>query len=324
MKEKEIQNIIFELGKRAKVKDRNCLFDGCPNLAIESHLLQENGILDSIKDNTNHLWEQKIEHFKNEFYFDKIGIRDAFTFKGFCNTHDNSIFKSIETQPIHFNNYKSQLLFSYRVLMNEKRKKEIIIDQYSRILNSFKLRLFLDEKYLNQLDKFQKQNELGLNDIGTYESIFLSNLADENKQDFQFITREISKIDLCISSVFTHETIKERIPLLKINPNYQSSDIYIHLFPLATTSIIIIGCLKERVYNCWSYIKEFETADNNKCLKKISDLIVLGRIENWICSKQFYLNNVKSRETQLFDTIRYSFSKTIDWIDAPFNLFGIE
>lgn len=324
MKEKEIQGVIFELGKRAKIKDRKCLFKGCSNLAIESHLLQQNGILDSIKDDTNHLWEQKIEHFKHEFYFDKVGIGNAFTFKGFCSHHDDELFKSIEAKSIDFNSYRSQLLFSYRVLMNEKRKKEINIDHYTRILDSFKLKLFLNEKYLEQLSALKKSNELGLSDIETYESAFLSNLKDESKQDFQFIAREISRIDLCISSVFTHESLKERIPFLQMNPNYQSTDIYLHLFPLATTSIIIIGCLKERVSNCWSYIEEFESADNSRCLKKINDLIVLGRIENFICSKRFYLENIKNREQQLFDTQLYSMRKTIEWIDAPLNLFEDE
>jgi hypothetical protein len=323
MKDKEIQNIIFELGKRAKTKDRKCLFDGCPNLAIESHLLQENGILDSIKDTTNHLWKLKINEFKGDFYFDSIGINKAFAFKGFCNPHDNDLFKSIETKPIDFNRYNNHIRFSYRTLLNEKRKKEIWMDKNTRILNSTNLQYHLPNDYISRIKNELVQNEFALNDGRFYEEKLLSNIFDTGLKDYIFITVELPKVEFCSSAVFTFETSDELFRKYSLHQsliNKPPTNIFLHLFPVENNSILIIGCLKERIDVCWDFIEKFEKVSNEECLKKLSNLF-LCNIENWICSYSFYQNNILKRQDEIYRLIKLSRSTTNERVEFDFNLF---
>ena len=143
MNVKRANSIMAKLLKRAKEAKWNCLYPNCEKDSIMSHLLQKNGILSRISTN-RHVLEIQSTHNKNnkkdKHEIKSIGLNEAFAFPGFCISHDTLLFEKIENgNTIDYYDYYTQLLFSYRALMNESRKKEIIVDYYNRILKSSEL-----------------------------------------------------------------------------------------------------------------------------------------------------------------------------------------
>lgn len=107
----KIAKIFTDCSQKAKSETNTCMYPGCTNKSINSHIMQKNGILSSIAED-KHLWELKIDNFKKEYIgFKKKGINKIYTFLGFCIEHDTSVFKKIETEgKIDFDDYTSCLL----------------------------------------------------------------------------------------------------------------------------------------------------------------------------------------------------------------------
>ena len=164
-----LKNKFQDIFLKSFKKDRICFNPGCKEIAINSHILSKNGIIRSISqnkhlylvDNSRYLFQQKLR-------FNKIGINDALTFKGFCQKHDNEIFRSIEqNSDINFSNYSTQLLLSYRGILNELRKKEILIDVYNTMRKNEEVYLKLE---LQIFEEFYTGLKIGLKDLETYKS----------------------------------------------------------------------------------------------------------------------------------------------------------
>lgn len=125
-KKKQDIKVLQTIFKNARTKKHKCLL--CDEYAINSHLLQKNGILNFISYN-NHIIQIKANDF---FKADKegiidikeIGINNAMSYPLFCNSHDTNVFAPIETEEHNLNSYRSHLLFSYRSLCAEIRKKK--------------------------------------------------------------------------------------------------------------------------------------------------------------------------------------------------------
>jgi len=322
MNEKAIKGLIQNLNLAARKAPRECLVKGCSKRSINSHILQKKGILSSISTR-GHLVELATNPFKRKnLEFKPVGINDAFTFPGFCKQHDHKIFYPIESESVDYKEYHSQLLFSYRALLNEKRKKEIMVDFFDRVLGSFELKLFFDP---NSTDRFRagKQGMIaGIKDEEHYEKHFEKNLSNNKRRDFSFITRELPRIEVCSSAVFTYETTAELAPL------YQSQDfrkelpfteIYFNFLPTETNSILIIGCQSDRKSKCWDYIKQFEDLTDDKAIKQISN-VLLCQVENWLCSKAFYNQSIEPFKNEIIDIVTMEHSD--ERRDLEFNMFN--
>ena len=127
MKDKEqikFAKLFHDCKKKAVKEIKTCYHPECNEKSINSHILQKNGILSSIAFD-NHLWEHQINHFKEpHFYFKRTGINEIFSFKCFCENHDNQLFKKIESKNIDFTDYESLLLFTLRTIYNENLEKK--------------------------------------------------------------------------------------------------------------------------------------------------------------------------------------------------------
>lgn len=323
MKKNHIKNILSTLDKRSKQASRKCLFKNCQNSAIKSHLLQKRGIINQIAKG-NHVWELGMNRYKpNTFQFQKVGLNDAFTFPGFCANHDSLIFKPIEVGNVDYTLYESQLLFSYRAIMNEKRKKEIMIDYNTRIYNSNQLRMYLTDEYFDTIRESIDGNNDGIVDEEYYESFFIENIENPNKRDFSFLTFELPKVELCSSAVFSYETTHEINYMLRYE-SYKATkpltEIYFNLLPVKDRTIVIIGCLTERKPLCWDYIENFKQQNPYDSLKLISDLL-LCQVENWLCSENMYQNNLKLREKEIIRITHESIRHMDERRKLNFNLF---
>ncbi|WP_236537068.1 hypothetical protein [Sphingobacterium composti Ten et al. 2007 non Yoo et al. 2007] len=119
MKETRVaERILSAINKNVAEKKWKCIIGNCKENAINSHIYQQNGILNNVAEN-GHLMEVKpIDVFKwqnKKFHeitnFKRIGITQAFSYPTLCNHHDTSIFLDIERHPINLNDYRNQVLF---------------------------------------------------------------------------------------------------------------------------------------------------------------------------------------------------------------------
>jgi hypothetical protein len=324
MTQQEVKHALTTIRKRAREASRLCSYDNCENTSIQSHLLQKNGILNQISDRASLAMELAIDAYKpGTFVFKPVSIGQAFTFPGFCNEHDTSIFKEIEQDKVDYTVYRNQMLFSYRAIVNEKYKKVVNLDVNDRILNSFKLKLFLNDGYLNELKESKKQESLAIEEFKYYEEIFLRNIKNEELRDFEFMTFDFPKVEICASGVFTYETTREIDQLLRSGKHKETdpfTHIYFNLLPTMDKSIVIMGCLKERKKLCWDYIASFKSDESSESLKKISDLF-LCQLENWLCSTDFYKQKLKSKESEITKITHDSIKNPDERRSLTFNLF---
>ena len=170
----EKMRILQIIRKNALNMNWKCMVDGCPEKTINSHLLQRHGVLDNIIED-GHMYELRVRDiFKwskdvPPVVFKKVGLNDAISYPLFCNHHDTELFLDIEKNDPDVDDYRSQLLFSYRSVCAEMRKKEIEIDVNQRQLRSRILNL--DSFYLKECIRGL---EIGIKDLKFYEEQLLN------------------------------------------------------------------------------------------------------------------------------------------------------
>lgn len=312
------------LWNKMRNKNRSCLYSSCSQNAIKSHVLQKNGILKQISEN-NHLIELKPAkpfemHNKGISDFKKVGVNNAYTFKGFCTTHDREIFEPIEkNNELNLQNPLQQTLFSYRGLCQEIRRKEIVIEfcrQMVKIVPQDAKPMFkvLNDGHIDgykNLNYFRKELELAL---------------QNNKfKQFSFFTVKIPKIDLCISVPLNISELSnpEKLPYeeWKNKQKIPFTTSFINVFPYKQDSYFIAVFHKK--YPCrWTIkmVKKLKKISYKKILKELSDLIVL-RLEFWVMSPTIFSkipNQLLEKYKKIFSDNVYSHSEKLK---TDLNLF---
>lgn len=131
--------ILAAIQKNMDKKSWPCIYGGCDQHAINSHLLQRHGVLDRVVEN-GHLYEVKrCDYYKwnrnPPIEFKMVGLNRAISLPLFCHEHDSRLFRSIEQDEIDCSDYRMQLLLSYRTVCAEIRKKEMNIEFLGRMKN---------------------------------------------------------------------------------------------------------------------------------------------------------------------------------------------
>lgn len=279
-------NITINLLKR-KWK---CLVDGCEENSINSHLLQRNGILNSIAEN-GHLIEIKLtDIFKfkanqTPISFNFVGVKKAFTKPVFCAKHDSEIFKEIENEYINFESYKTFILLSYRVTLAELRKKEFAVERQNRLINSQTLKGILNEGiHKNQI----KDYKLGIEDLKVSKK-HLESEINSPQENFVFIKLEFPYLETYASALFNVT-------------NYPALDnVFIHIIPHSNKLIVIIGYYKKHT-NIWikNYIESWKNLESKNLGEKLTELFV-NHIENWGISPKIYKTIDDNLKKQFID-----------------------
>jgi hypothetical protein len=178
------KKIIATIRKNVFKKKYPCIVEGCENSAINSHLLQRNGILNNISIDS-HLFELKTidpnrwNRDKPIFRLERVSERNAISLKLYCSYHDNDLFSLIENAPVNFDDYNNQLLFSLRVIDAEFRKKEINTEIYNRFLSSRSL-----DRHINKyaIGEALEGNSMGINDLNQSKTRVQCELEMNNHQ----------------------------------------------------------------------------------------------------------------------------------------------
>lgn len=313
--------IIANIIKNVHSKKWECIVDGCNEKAINSHLLQQNGILDNVSVD-GHLIEYKTTDpftWKKDsppFEMKRIGKKKAFSLPVFCKKHDTSIFKEIETLPIDLGQYRAQLLLSYRVVCAETRKKQVNVEQFNRFLNAETLS---GDIGLDKIELAKQGNEQGIQDLEIIKKLFEDELENETSK-FTFKIYKNSFLDIYGSAVFTP------IDDLMTGPEQREplNSVFIHVIPYNEQTNIIVGYCNDYVDD-WikEYVDSWDGLEEEDFEKKLTKLFT-AHIENWGMSPEL-LDEIKEENLKLFkEYIAMNANNHSPHQQIDFNLFEYE
>lgn len=287
MKLKQLQQEHGLLFQKFKNAPRECYEPSCKTAAINSHILQKNGVLTQIQEE-NHVYSLSTNQITGELAFRRIGVNNAFSFKGFCNHHDTTIFSSIEQESFEANDYKNQLLLCYRGILNEQRKKEVLIDLHTTFLSNSKTKDHIDSVAVRRLITNERHAIKDFIELSTY----IANDLSSDTESFYFSHKVIDRLDVCTSATFNVETREDMLRLSTQGRLHERlNSIIVNILPYRNKTLILIGCLIKSIDKCLPYYAEF-----NKDPFKFSSDILLKHIETWVCSPTFYLQTIKPIE----------------------------
>lgn len=155
-RKKSIARIIRDVQKKSNNKKYKCMYPCCEKTAINSHYLQQNGILDTISSQHNYIMFERGDVMNTKdsssinIFPKKIGICHVLTQPIFCSSHDSSLFKEIEQKRINFNDKRSLLLLCYRTICGEIRKVEKCLEELLRLYQNKNIE-DIDPQYSNRL-----------------------------------------------------------------------------------------------------------------------------------------------------------------------------
>lgn len=316
---KVIQNIM----KHVDDYKWECICVDCNQPAINSHLLQQHGILSNIAEN-GQLWEVGASDVMKwdksmPFDFKKRGLSQAISHKLLCKEHDDSLFKKIESKCINCDDYETQLLLSYRVVLSELRKKEKSIMIAERMKNSATLSGH-DEFYDAEITGC----EISKRDISLYRDLLNEELNQLGTQNPNLIFNHYTfpKLGIYASSHFSFETdAGSIIGTMNAIAGKMWDSMFIHIIPLENTTEIITGYHKD--HNNKQMV-HFATSWSNLNLEdlgfKLTKLFA-AHIENWGLSPSLY-ESILPKNKRAYIQYMTEHARDYNMFQQPsFNLF---
>lgn len=288
-----------EYKKKAKKEIKTCYHPRCANKSINTHILQKNGILSEISPN-RHLWKLEIDRFKNPYYqFKRKGIENVFTFNGFCDYHDNELFKEIENTEIDFEDYRNFLKFSLRALYNEINRKEVIINAFTNLFADF-------PQYSSNLnEEWLEGKRRGVYYFKKAEKRIWSDI-DNGTESYIYNFRTLPFLEICASGFFTYETTEEIIKYESVTgeryPEY--TNIFFNLFPYKGKLILQIGHPKHMDSKVKPFVNQFFKLNEKKAFRLVTNNLLFSEV--WVCSDKFHQKFIKGNEKLFIDAYFYT------------------
>lgn len=278
-----MKNIMSDIVKKSNKKQRICMFSNCKEKAIKSHVLQKNGIISQVS-NDNHVIQLECNLISVSLDLKRIGVNNAYTFYGFCSKHDTEVFLPIEKE-LDFTKKQHQILFCYRGLCQEIRRKEIAFEWLDKICNIIVLEKEIKRNFNIMKDGFED----GIKNLSFYKTQIEESLKDDIYDKFFLDFIEIPKIEICLSislniGTFKNEQNLEYSEFRKTVSIFPTS--FINIIPLQEKNVVIFGYHKD--YPClWTedLLKKMKNGSKKFIFKELSDLIVL-RTEFWLMSEE--------------------------------------
>ena len=318
--EKEYIEKVQRLSEREKdivQKKWLCMCPHCTNPAINSHLLQRHGVLSHIVEK-GHLYEIGREDFykwdeNSPIKIKKVGLQQAISFPLFCNKHDTELFAPIEGDLIDFEDYRSQLLFSYRGLCSEIRKKE-----FNQIRN-----VAFYEGVIK--DAVTAGTDCGLNDLRYYKNLFEQEL-DFATQKFKFFHFSYPLIKVCTSGTASYEPVDygDESSVKKTLMKQVLDGFFINIIPQVNALEIIIGYHENHANAALrKYVESWQNLSLEELQVKLTDLFA-SKLEMWCISPSIFENISDEKKQKFMDIIE---KIQLDWYydirnDVTFNLFA--
>lgn len=302
----------------------NCVECGCNKPAINSHLIQRHGILDNITQNNHTVevraadmmrWDEKTPPL---FMFKLVGIQQTISLKLFCSEHDNSLFYDIEHGNVDFGSYRVQLLFSYRTLCSEIRKKEINKEVNRRMRDSNELS---NDRFHKILDIQDEGYNLSLRDLNIYRQELASELSSPS-QLFVFNHYSYPPIGIYASAFFSYdEFASTALGVIKSQKGGVWDSCFIHILPLEHSTEIIVGYSKNHTNTqLQNFAQSWGNLEGDALGCKLTDLFA-GHIENWGLSPSLYKKISAANKNRYCDYMKVHAADYQIMQNVGFNLF---
>lgn len=304
-KKRRIIKSFHELKKKYQL--RECFRDNseCSSGIIEAHSIQRNRILKRIAE-CGHV-------LIFEFFYDnggvKIGpkangIKETSIFTGFCNNHDSTLFKPIDTNNYEIGNEEQEFLFAYKALAKEHNIKLSMYDAYKEIDNWItnnnvgELRKFHLIRYDNDLDilkdnlgwlKLMLENfKASTRELNHLKKIMNINL-DSNRYS-NLITKVLTfkeEYPLACSSCIspTNDFEGKNINNFKLLNN-DLHNFFLTIFPQNNETYILISFFRKHK-NSFTFIDRFLKEDTEKQKILLTNLL-LKHVENFAISPSYW------------------------------------
>lgn len=305
--------------KASKVK-WPCLCPKCTDKAINSHLLQRHGILSHVTVD-NHLYEITREdafkwHDNYPVRFKKVGLNNAISYPLFCDKHDTEIFLPIESGTLNFDDYKSQLLFSYRAVCAEIRKKETSLMETQENSVNIEEMSVAGEALMIGGDK-------GIKDLNYYKYLLEDELK-ANKGKFTFFHYSYPVLDIYSSATMSYEIFNSRSErqVEEALKKKVWDAVFIHIIPQPTSTEIIIGYHNNHTSrDLEEYVKSWNSLGADELGYKLTDLFV-AHVEDWGMSPRLY-EKIPENRFNIFFELQAKYSTVVyeQKTDVGYNLF---
>lgn len=307
--QKEALRIMGKIRQNVRNGKWTCMCEGCSEMAINSHLLMRNGILNYVVEE-GHVYElhsdapQAMRADKMPIDFKRVGVNQAISHPIFCKDHDDSLFEEIEKRTPDYTLYRHVALYSYRALCAEVRKKEIEVEIQKRIIQSSALYGLAGPDFIDDYKGTNVMETIGLRDLNYYKEQIKGDI-DKGTESFVFYSRELPIKGVyasATSSLFAsdEETVSKSI--LNI--------LFIHLIPLAKSTQLVIGYHKEKVNDkILNYVQRWKEAKAEDIGAMLTALFT--QIETWGMSPSIYRKLKPECEKAFYKKLENSFI-TID------------
>lgn len=308
-------SIIQKIIRKSYSENWSCLCPGCHERAINTHLLQQNGILNRASNSHSYM---ELKH-KDIFYwnedefkckFEERGITQAISYPIFCSKHDSELFKNAEKESVDFDDYRTQLLFSFRTLCCDYRKTEIVLLQNKNMLEDGELNVNFSKSWgdyvLNIIDNGQT--------IGAYIEDLYNEILCPNNKAYEFKHYTLPKMDVYASACDYKNGIR-------LNGIEGPSICFIHVIPQQQSLEVIIGYKKNIVtLEHLQYSTLWNDLDKKSLEWMITELFA-NRTENCGIGKELY-NKIPTKQIDRFRSyISENIGNGIEPKGIDFNLF---
>lgn len=230
---------------------KNLLLD-C-NKIIKSHTVSKSSGLSDIADDTNHVLglKQNLSNFqknKENPRFEKIGINNASTFKGFCAKHDKLLFSCFEDKPFTGVGEQCKAL-TYRAVAREIYAKENAVEsaKFMRRNADRGKPLLLQIMIQEDIYAYKLGSEMALHELYKLKSSLEAELLDNSNNSYNFLVIEsASPLPIVVSSITnpTHDFENKYLQDLA-NLEEKAEQLVFNAFTSERKGIVVFSWLKK-------------------------------------------------------------------------------
>ena len=302
---------------------RRCLFPGCTEIAINSHLLQKRGILDNLAVDGHLFIVDTMSPFNMELEklpleFRRVGLKEVLALPLFCNKHDTELFTDIEVGTVDHFDYRTQILFTYRSLAGELRKKEISADLLGAMMNDSEVRILMPGHLIYKTEVKLQGFLLGISDINWYLHEIEEYLSSPGVKNFTFITREMKQLDVCASAGFTPMDFQQILDPIQELP---LSSLSVNIVPRKKLCYLIVGTHNHMITPWISgFMGGCDAADDAEMENIISN-ILLKRCETWAMSPRLYDKLRREDRERILEELHMDVMSHDQNLFTSFNIF---